>query len=444
MGVSELMNQSISKSRSANYFKQVKNSFVYKGISVACSFLSIPLMISYLGQEEFGVWSTLLSILTWVTLFDLGLGNGLRNKLAEALAKHNTSQGKEFISSAYSLIALVSLFFMIAISLAAILVPWHKVFNTTEVPELQLSYAVWITGLFICLNFPVGLISSVLHAAQKSSVVVIGQLIFNFLSLVFVFCLIQIGHPSLIFLALLYGVALISSNILLSAWFYKKNPNLVPRFTLSFQYAKPLLGHGAQFFILQIAVLIIFTTDKIIISQIFGPEHVTSYDVTFKLFAMITLVYGLISAPVWSSYTEAFHQSDYAWIADALRKQLRIFLLMVLAIVCLIFSAQEIIALWIGPNIWTPMPLVVSIGLFVMISIWNNIYASFLNGIGRVKIQMYTAIIAMIINVPMAVLFAKQFNWGISGVVLATCLSLMLFGVVGPLETYRTLQKKGI
>jgi O-antigen/teichoic acid export membrane protein len=323
-------------------------------------------------------------------------------------------------------------------------IPWHKVFNTTVVPELELSYVVWITGLFICLNFVVGLISSVLHAVQKSSVVVIGQLIFNFLSLVFVFCLVQFGHSSLILLALLYGVALISSNILLSAWFYKKNPNLTPRFTLSFQHVKPLLGHGAQFFVLQIAVLVIFTTDKIIISQIFGPEYVTSYDVIFKLFAIVTLVYGLISAPVWSSYTEAFHQSDYVWIGGALRKQLGIFLLVVIAVVGLIFCAQEIIALWVGSDILAPMSLVVSVGLFVLISTWNNIYASFLNGIGRIKIQMYTAIIAMTINVPMAIQFAKYLDWGISGVVLATCLSLMLFGVAGPLETYRTLQRKGV
>jgi O-antigen/teichoic acid export membrane protein len=116
MGIAELMSQSNSQSRSTNYFKQVKNSFIYKGLSVACALLSIPLMIRYLGQEEFGVWSTLLSILTWVTFFDLGLGNGLRNKLAESLAKHKINQGKEFISSAYSLIGMTSFFFMILIS----------------------------------------------------------------------------------------------------------------------------------------------------------------------------------------------------------------------------------------------------------------------------------------------------------------------------------------
>lgn len=441
MGIAELMSQSNSQSRSTNYFKQVKNSFIYKGLSVACALLSIPLMIRYLGQEEFGVWSTLLSILTWVTFFDLGLGNGLRNKLAESLAKHKINQGKEFISSAYSLIGMISFFFIILISVAAILVPWNKVFNTTAVSELQLSYAVWITGIFVCINFVVGLISSILHAVQKSSVAVIGQLIFNFLSLAFICSLIQLGHSSLILLALLYGVALISSNIIISFWFYRNNPDLMPRLTLRFLHAKPLLGHGAQFFILQIAVLVIFTTDKIIISQIFGPEYVTSYDVIFKLFSIVTLAYGLISTPVWSSYTEAFHQEDYDWVRGALRKQLVIFFLVVFAVFGLIFSAQKIIALWIGGGIFTPISLIVSIGLFVLISTWNNIYANFLNGIGRVKLQMYTAIIAMTFNVPLAILFAKYLDWGVSGVVLATCVSLMLFGVVGPLETYRTLRK---
>jgi len=81
------MSEAVSKERTHNYVRQIKGAVVYKAVAMAASFLAIPLMIRYLGQEQFGVWSTLLTVMSWIVFFDLGVGNGLRNKVAEALAK---------------------------------------------------------------------------------------------------------------------------------------------------------------------------------------------------------------------------------------------------------------------------------------------------------------------------------------------------------------------
>ena len=113
------MTKNVSQARSHNYVRQVKSSVVFKGLAVACSFFSVPLMIHYLGQEQFGVWSTLLSVMTWIAFFDLGLGNGLRNKLAESLAKDRVDEARSYISSAYSLIGLISLTLFLILATAA-------------------------------------------------------------------------------------------------------------------------------------------------------------------------------------------------------------------------------------------------------------------------------------------------------------------------------------
>jgi O-antigen/teichoic acid export membrane protein len=147
------MNKKFKDLRSQNYILQVKSSILFKVLSVASSFLLIPLMIHYLGQEKFGVWSTLFSVLTWMTFFDLGLGNGLRNKLAESVAKGHEGDSKSYISSAYSLVGIVSsaLFFIFAIS--AFVAPWQRIFNTTLITSDELSWTVLITSFFVALNF---------------------------------------------------------------------------------------------------------------------------------------------------------------------------------------------------------------------------------------------------------------------------------------------------
>lgn len=431
-----------SQARSHNYLRQVKGSAVFKGLAVVCSFFSIPLMIHYLGQERFGVWSTLLSLMNWIVFFDFGLGNGLRNKLTESLAKDQFDEAKGYISSAYSLIGLISLMLFLLMAFAAFVVPWQKVFNTQVFGAVKLSYAVLIIGFFIALNFWVSLINSVLNAVQKTSVIVMGQFLFNALSLILVYVLTKTTNASLLYLATVYGASMVAANILLSAWFYKGNKSLIPKISLEFSHARPLLSLGLQFFVIQIAVLVIFTTDKILITQFFGPEFVTPYDVIFKLFSVITLVYGLITAPLWSSYTDAYHRSDFIWIKSILRKQLLIFSFIVLAVILLILIAKPIIAIWVGADLVVSMPLIISMGLFILISTWNNIYAFFLNGIGKIRLQLYSAILAMLLNIPIAIYFTQYLGFGVNGVVLATCASLTLFAVLGPLEVYSTLRKK--
>lgn len=436
------MTKTISQARSHNYLRQVKGSAVFKGLAVACSFFSIPLMIHYLGQEQFGVWSTLLSVVTWITFFDLGLGNGLRNKLAESLAKEQADEARSYISSAYSLIGFISLTLFLSLALVAFIVPWQKVFNTQLLSAEILSYAVLITGFFIALNFWVSLINSVLNAVQKTSIVVLGQFLFNALSLILVYVLTKTTDASLLYLATAYGMSMAGANVLLTGWFYKGNLGLIPRLSLDLSHARPLLSVGLQFFVIQIAVLVIFTTDKILITQLFGPEFVTPYDVVFKLFGIITLIYGLITAPLWSSYTDAYHRGDFIWIKGVLSKQLLIFGLIMLAVILLVLIAKPVIAIWIGSDLVVSMPLIESVGLFILISTWNNIYAFFLNGVGKIRLQLYSALLAMLMNIPLAIYFTQYLGFGVNGVVLATCVSLSLFAVIGPLEVYSILRNK--
>ena len=430
------MTKTVSQARSHNYFRQVKGSVLFKGLAVACSFFSIPLMIHYLGQAQFGVWSTLLSVMAWITFFDLGLGNGLRNKLAESLAKDQADEARSYISSAYSLIGLISLALFLILALAAFIVPWQKVFNTQLLGAEKLSYAVLITGFFIAFNFWLSLINSVLNALQKTSVVVFGQFLCTALSLILVYVLTKTADVSLLYLATVYGISMVGANVLLSGWFYKGNPVFIPKLSLDFSHVRPLLSLGIQFFVIQIAVLVIFTTDKILITQFFGPEYVTQYDVVFKLFSIVTLIHGLITAPLWSSYTDAYHRGDNAWIKGMLRKQLALFLLVILAVGIMIPIAKPVIAIWIGHDLEVLMPLVFTMGIFVLVSTWNNIFGYILGGINKIRLGSYYTVLTAALNIPFSYYFAIKLDIGIAGIMLGTIASICISAIISPLQVY--------
>lgn len=414
---------------------------MYRAVAVVASFLAMPLMIGYLGREQFGVWSTLLTVMSWVVFFDLGVGNGLRNKVSEALAKEEPGEAGKFIGSGYTLIGLIALGLWIAVTLGAYFVPWQIVFNTAAISEAVLRDTVQIAAFFIVLNFWLGLISALLGAVQRTSIIALGQLISNLLVLGFVYGLSKTTSASISNLALVYGMSLVTANVLLSLWFYRRRPELRPSIHLDKRHVRPLLAVGLQFFTIQLAVLVIFTTDKMLITQLFGPQHVTHYEVVFKLFSIVMFAHGLISTPLWSAYTDAFHRADFEWIGRMLRGQLSIYALIILLIGVLMVMADKIIALWIGKDFSIPAELVLMMALFVALSTWNNIYAMFVNGIGQIKIQLYTSIIAMAMNIPLSIFLAQHTGLGTSAIVLGTVCSLALPAVVLPVQVAHLMRR---
>ena len=123
-----------------------------------------------------------------------------------------------------------------------------------------------------------------------------------------------------------------------------------------------------------------------------------------------------------------------------LRKQLIIFTGFIVAICLMGISIKPIIALWIGREMEVSYSLIITIGLFFLVSIWNNIYTMFINGIGKIKLQLYTTVIGMIVNIPLAVYFVKYLNFGLSGVVLATTVSLSLTAIALPIQVNQIIQ----
>lgn len=436
------MTEAASKERTRNYLRQIKGAVAYRAVAMGASFFAIPLMIGYLGQEKFGVWSTLLTVMSWVVFFDLGVGNGLRNKVAESLAKNEQAEAARYIASGYTLIGLIALAVWVIVTVTSYFIPWQTVFNTHAIPEVTLRTTIQIAAFFIVLNFWIGLIGALLGAVQKTSLVALGQLITNLAVLGLVFMLTRTTDASISQLALVYGLSLVTANILLSLWFYRRHPELRPHPYLDKRHVRPLLHVGLQFFTIQLAVLVIFTTDKMLITQLFGPQYVTQYDVVFKLFSAITFVHSMIMAPLWSAYTDAYHRGDLRWVRKMLNKQLLVFGVICLAIIGLVYFIRAIISLWIGEHMEVNYSLVAAIACFVAISAWSGIFAYILNGVGKIKLQMVLAVVAMIINIPLAIVYVKYFAFGVEGVVWATCSSMMLFSIVGPIQVKRLLQRK--
>jgi O-antigen/teichoic acid export membrane protein len=179
----------------------------------------------------------------------------------------------------------------------------------------------------------------------------------------------------------------IMASIILFSGKYKV---YAPKFSLiDFHAAKKLMSLGVQFFLLQIVAVIIFSTDNLIITQLFGPAEVTVYNIAYKFFSVITIFFGIVTAPFWSAATEAYVQSDFEWMKKKVKQLLLLWCgIIILVVVMLIFS-ESIYRFWIGNDVHIPLMLSIFMGVFVLLNTWNSIFTNFINGVGKIRLSLF-------------------------------------------------------
>lgn len=197
---------------------------------------------------------------------------------------------------------------------------------------------------------------------------------------------------------------------------------------------------GLKFFVIQISFVVLYETSIIIIAQLFGPAEVTPYNIAYKYFSVFPMIFGIIMIPFWSAYTEAYVKKDYDWIRASMKKLIRIWLLFSLGALVMLFFSNKIYTLWVGTAIKVPFLLSATIAFYIILNAWNMIFSVFLNGVGKIKLQLYFAIIGSLINIPLALFLGKQI--GISGVVLSTCILAIANAIWSPLQYYKVINNK--
>src|SRR3954452_14962188 len=126
----------IDHERSKKIAINIVLSFLVKGLNIIIGLLLIPLCIDYVSPVQYGIWLTLSSIIGWMDFFDIGLGNGLRNKLAQLLASNETSEAKKYVSSTYASLVTISIILFGLFGLINPFINWKYIVNVpNNIPD---------------------------------------------------------------------------------------------------------------------------------------------------------------------------------------------------------------------------------------------------------------------------------------------------------------------
>lgn len=432
--------------RSVKAKKNILKSVLLKGGSLALSFLLMPLTIHYVNPTQYGIWLTMSSFIVWAGFFDLGMGNGLKNKLAEAITLGDYSIARSYVSTAYLMLVIIATILFVAFACINPLVNWPKVFNVQANVYPDIARLVFFTFCFFCIQFVVQLINTILtanHQPAKSAAINLGGQV---LSVIAIIILMKFKAGSLFYLVLVMAGLPVIALIIGSIWFFQGSySHVAPRISsLNFKYAKSLLFTGSAFFVIQIGALVLYETDNIVVTQLFGPAEVTTFNAAYKLFSVVLMFFLIVITPFWSAFTEAYTKGDHRWIKTTLINIKKIWFVLSLATVLLLIVSPWLYQLWLGKSVTVPFSLSISMCVYTIVSIWQTIHVYLLNGTGKIKLQLYLVTASAIVNIPLALVFGRLF--GLAGVTTANTVLFVIMSIVFYIQTEKIINKtaKGV
>jgi O-antigen/teichoic acid export membrane protein len=404
-------------------------SFGIRGGSIFVGLLLVPLTLNYVTPAEYGMWLTISSIVSWLSFFDIGLGNGLRNKLSEANAKKQYGDAKKYISTTYAAISVIAFFLLLIFYLIYKKINWQNILNIEDINNetLQLLFLM-VVGSF-CVQLIVRIINSILtalhHSALSGFITFLGQVGV----LIGIFILKYFAEPNLFYLFIVLTIipilVLLIATVLI---FRKKLQYLKPEFKfIRIKHLKSIFNIGGAFFIVQIGALVLFQTDNFIISNVLGPEAVTEFNIAFKLFSLTTMVTFIILTPYWSAYSDAWARQDFDWMRKNILIIRKIWILLSVITVILYFAAPFLYNIWIGDTIKISSKVSFAMMIYSIVISFQASHNYIINGLGKIKLQMYLMLISAVLNIPLA--FYLGGIYGIPGVIYSNVLFMALLGI---------------
>ena len=341
---------SLSTYRNNLIKKNILASFVLKGYAAIISLMLVPLTLNCLGTLKNGVWLTISSILLWIDQMDIGLGNGLRNRLAIHIAHEEIKEARQTISSTIAMLASI----VFPLLLVLLVITWnadmYRFLNILpeEIPELRIAIVYAI--IFVCLTFVMKFIGNFYMGMQLPAVSNLLVALAQTVVLVATWILYVNGKATFLSIAVANTASpLVIYFIAYTYTFYIQFPRLRPSFRLiNLRSALELCNLGLKFFWIQIASVVQFMTTNLLISKFYTPALVTPYQIAYRYISLSMVLFTILCMPFWNATTDAYERNDIAWIRKANQKMNWMIAGIILLLIVMIVVSPWVYQVWIG------------------------------------------------------------------------------------------------
>ena len=416
--------------------------FGAKGTLLLANFVVISITLDLLSTKIYGVWITLYTTISWLSFFDLGLGNGMRNLFAVNRAIGNQEKNKQLVSTSYIIVLGIALILLIVGLPFVYYADIARFFNISDVaiPDLRcvLSLLVVVTSLQLITK----LINSIFLADQKPALSSLIDCSGVVCSLLLLFILKDRLVGSLFNLALIITLPTFIISFIVTLFAFNKNyRKLKPSLKcFNLKISNKLINLGLRFFLIQLSALIILQGSNIIILKFIGAEEVSVFSLVYKYFNVIVTIFTLVLTPYWSFFTDSYAKNNYNQLKQGFKQLLISWLAISMVGVVMWIALPFSFKIWLNQELDIPAYLPVSLLLFSIFSNLGSVFIYFLNGTSSyLNFQLAIVLAFAALLYPLSAYLLP--TYGVLGVVF-TMFFANSYGVLfAPYLSYKVLKR---
>ena len=416
--------------------------FGAKGTLLLANFVVISITLDLLSTKIYGVWITLYTTISWLSFFDLGLGNGMRNLFAVNRAIGNQEKNKQLVSTSYIIVLGIALILLIVGLPFVYYADIARFFNISDIaiPDLRcvLSLLVVVTSLQLITK----LINSIFLADQKPALSSLIDCSGVVCSLLLLFILKDRLVGSLFNLALIITLPTFIISFIVTLFAFNKNyRKLKPSLKcFNLKISNKLINLGLRFFLIQLSALIILQGSNIIILKFIGAEEVSVFSLVYKYFNVIVTVFTLVLTPYWSFFTDSYAKNNYNQLKQGFKQLLISWLAISMVGVVMWIALPFSFKIWLNQELDIPVYLPVSLLLFSIFSNLGSVFIYFLNGTSSyLNFQLAIVLAFAALLYPLSAYLLP--TYGVLGVVF-TMFFANSYGVLfAPYLSYKVLKR---
>ena len=418
-------------------------STLYKLLTIVVSFLLVPILVNLLDKDYYGLWVTISSILSWVVIFDFGLGLGLRNNLVKTISDKDFRSSKSLIASAFVTISIIFINIMLMLLIFNQYLSWSSILNFFEFDDEQFRKIIRLFIIGFSLIFIFQLINNLYYAIHDSSKVQLIRLCRQAVILLGVLLIVKSSSDFNIFYSLSTIFCFLPLFVLLTFTiiFFKKNKCLIPSFSdFSFRSAKLILNLGMKFFILRLSSVFTISILPFLLTRYIDVETTAEYNVGFKLFNLVYAILVILSTPYWSAVTEKFNLKQFGWIKSKLKLNMLFSTFCIACIIILVILSPYIIEIWMGSNNFIKTNTIYWCAVFISSLTITEPILLFLNGTSKINVQTYCSLAIIILIIPTSLFLYNNTDLEIGAFILPPVIFRILRCIIALIELKKLLR----
>lgn len=404
-------------------------SYLTLAFNILIGLVYTPYMILKLGDGQYGIFSLANSLISFVTLLDLGFGQTLVRYISKARVTGDIEEEHRlngFFLKMYMVIAVIA--WVIGVGIV-ILYP-QLAANTFAEEEIRLFRIVFLILLAnVAISFPMSVFSATLNAYEEFFLLKLANFIMTVFKYLVMFFLLVAGCK----LVAITVVVLISS--LITQCFYMVYS--VRKIGIKFDFSRMKTNltreilHFSFFIFLNLIIDFLYSnTDKLILGAVAGPVSVSIYSIGIYFSQYFTELSTAMSGVFLPKIMDLYQKGERDEISNLFnqvgRLQMILLFLVLGGYACL---GREFIYLWVGSTYKDSYLIGIVIMLPSIIPLTQNIGITIIRAMNIHKYRSYMYIFIAIVNVAISIPLAISYG-GIGsaiGTSIATFLGQIFF-----------------